>query len=85
LMSTFLLIIGDREALGWILDARRTAFSGAHRSEVRSLNLGDELMLYTTRRAFKNPNRDRGRVIGIARVTSEVTQLNQPVLFGGRG
>ncbi|ORB68946.1 hypothetical protein [Mycolicibacterium tusciae] len=88
-MSTFLLIIGDREALGWILDARRTAFpgagKGAHRAEVRSLKIDDELMVYTTRGAFKNSTRDRGRVIGTARVTSDLTQLDQPVFFGGRG
>jgi hypothetical protein len=83
-MASYLLVIGDREALGWILSASRTAFPSARRPEVRSLKEGDELFLYTTRSAFKNPTRDRGRVIGTARVDSNVAQLQQPVCFGDR-
>jgi hypothetical protein len=83
-VTSYLLVIGDREALGWILSASRTAFPSAGRSEVRSLKDGDELFLYTTRGAFKNPTRDRGRVIGTARVDSKVAQLEHPVCFGDR-
>jgi hypothetical protein len=83
-MASYLLIIADREALGWIVSARRMAFRNAARSEVRSLKNGDELFLYTTRRAFKNPSRDRGRIIGTAYVKSEVVRLRHPVSFGGR-
>jgi hypothetical protein len=60
------------------------AFPTARRSEVRSLERGDELFIYTTRGAFKNPARDRGRVIGTARVDSEVAELEHSVSFGGR-
>jgi hypothetical protein len=83
-VTSYLLVIGDREALGWILSAGRTAFPSPRRSEVRSLNKGDELFLYTTRNAFKNPIRDRGRVIGTARVDSKVAQLERPIRFGDR-
>jgi hypothetical protein len=83
-MTSYLLIIGDRVALGWILTERRMAFPRGSRSEVRSLKEGDELFLYTTRGAFKNPHRDRGRVIGTAFVRDEVTPLAQPVHLGGR-
>jgi hypothetical protein len=83
-VSNFVLVIGDRQALGWILTARRMAFPNAHRQEVQSLRPGDELLLYTTRGAFKNPTRDRGRVIGSARATSGVAVLDDPVYFGGR-
>jgi len=67
-MASFLLVIGDRDALGWILAEQRMAFPTAQRAEVRALRIEDELFLYTTRGAFKNPTRDRGRVIGAARV-----------------
>ena len=83
-MTSYLLVISDREALGWILTASRMAFPNARRSEVRALEEGDELFLYTTRSAFKSPTRDRGRVIGTARVASEVAQLSNSVSFGGR-
>jgi hypothetical protein len=83
-MTPYLLVIGDREALGWILTARRMAFPDGHRSEVRSLKKRDQLFIYATRAAFKNPTRDRGRVIGTASVRSAVTPLERPVCFGDR-
>jgi hypothetical protein len=79
-----LLVIGDGEALCWIVSSSRMAFPSGRRSEVRSLKQGDELFIYTTRAAFRNPRRDRGRVIGTARVDSEVAKLEHPVSFGGR-
>ncbi|MGD1204830.1 hypothetical protein ACKUVQ_00270 [Mycobacterium seoulense] len=83
-MASYLLVIGDREALGWIVSSGRMAFRSPGRSEVRALKAGDELFVYTTRDAFKNPNRDRGRVIGTARVDSAVARLKHSVSFGGR-
>lgn len=83
-VESYLLVVGDREALGWILTERRTAFPSAGRSEVAALRPGDELFLYTTRGCFKNPTRDRGRIIGIATVASPVTPLDEPARFGDR-
>lgn len=83
-MTSYLLVIGDREALGWILTAGRMAFPSGQRSEVAALKPGDELFLYTTRGAFKNPIRDRGRIIGTAQVASPVAQLEEPVHFAER-
>jgi hypothetical protein len=83
-MPSYLLVIGDREALGWILSTGRMAFPSARRAEVAALQQGHELFLYTTRGAFKNPTRDRGRGIGTAQVTSPVRRLEEPVRFGER-
>jgi hypothetical protein len=83
-MASYLLVIGDRNAVGWILTEQRMAFPSARRSEVGALRIGDELFLYTTRAAFKNPTRDRGRVIGSAHVVSPVETLGEPMRFGDR-
>ncbi|GAB3168950.1 hypothetical protein GCM10027059_32860 [Myceligenerans halotolerans] len=83
-MASYLLIIGDREALGWILTESRTAFPSAGRREVAELREGDTLFLYTTRGCFKNPTRDRGRVIGTTRVGGPVERLDEPVRFSER-
>lgn len=83
-MTAYLLVIGDRDALGWILTTSRMAFPNAQRPEVAALNSGDELFLYTTRGAFKNPTMHRGRIIGTARVVDPVAQLDEPVHFAGR-
>ncbi|MHB1447088.1 MAG: hypothetical protein ACYCTI_01740 [Acidimicrobiales bacterium] len=78
----FLLIIGEREPLAWILTERKMAFP-AHRSrDAGQLAKGDRLFLYTTRGCFHSPGRDRGRIIGEATVTSEIAMLEQPVEFG---
>jgi hypothetical protein len=81
---TFLLVIGDREALAWVLSSGRMAFPDLRRSETRTLTAGDRLLIYTTRGCFKNPTRDRGRIIGEATVTTAVAELEDPVAFGGR-
>lgn len=81
---TFLLIIGDRAALAWVLNSGKMAFPDDRRRETRSLAVGDRLLVYTTRGCFKNPTRDRGRIIGEATVESKVAPLPAPVRFGGR-
>ncbi|MFD0904397.1 hypothetical protein [Actinomadura sediminis] len=82
--ESYLLILGDREPIAWVLSERRTAFPATARAEVDRLAEGDELLVYATRGAFRNPTRDRGRVIARAVVTSPVTVLDEPVTFGER-
>lgn len=60
------------------------AFSRNREASARELVCGDQLLLYTTRGAFHNPTRDRGRVIGRAAVASEVQELEAPVVVAGR-
>lgn len=83
-MAAYLLILGDREALGWVLRTSAMAFPNMRRSEIDALSPGDHLFSYTTRGCFRNPGRDRGRVIGLATVASRVTPLSNPVHFAGR-
>jgi hypothetical protein len=60
------------------------AFPPGRSRLVSRLAKGDRLFLYTTRGCFRNPTRDRGRVIGEATVTSPVVTLEKPVVFGDR-
>lgn len=82
--AAYLLPIADREPLAWILREQRTAF-GEHRAcEAQALEVGDVLFLYTTRGCFRNPTRDRGRVIGRALVKASARRARRPPSFGGR-
>lgn len=83
-MTDYLLVIGDREALGWVPSEQRMAFPGFQRGEVRALAPGDTLLLYTTRGCFKNPTRDRGRIIAAGKATTAVSALDELVEVGGR-
>ncbi|WP_078540841.1 hypothetical protein [Streptomyces sp. CNZ748] len=83
-MRSYLLVLGERQALAWVLRHQRMAFPARRWTEARRLELGDELLLYTTRSCWHNPNRDRGRVIGRAYVTSQVTLLDEPIEIAGR-
>jgi hypothetical protein len=82
--ASHLLIIGERQALAWILRNQRMAFPSYRRREVASLAAGDELFLYTTRGCFHSPGRDRGRVMGLAVARTSVEQLQPPVEVAGR-
>lgn len=82
-VAHYLLVIGNREALGWLLTEQRMAFRSLQR-EVRVLAPGDHLLLYTTRGCFGNPGRDRGRVIASGRAISAATPLEQAVEVAGR-
>lgn len=83
-MTTFLLPIADREPLAWIVTEQRTAFPPWRERDAERLAPGDRLLLYTTRSCFRNPTRDRGRLIGVATVTSHSAKLRTPVSFGSR-
>jgi hypothetical protein len=82
--GSYLMIIGEREALAWVLRESRTAFPTTRRAEVDQLKAGDELFLVTNRGCFHNPARDRTRVIGHATVASDVAPLDPPVELVGR-
>lgn len=79
-----MIIIGERDALAWILTNERMAFPDYRAREVADLKRGDELFLYTTRGCFHNPGRDRGRIIGVAKAASEVERLEPPLEVAGR-
>ena len=83
-MSSYILPIADREPLTWIVTEQRTAFPEGRAREALRLERGDRLFLYSTRGCFRNPTRDRGRVIGIATVTARASELEEPIRFGDR-
>jgi hypothetical protein len=79
-----LLVLAEVTALAWVLAEQRMAFSAHSRSSAMTLEMEDELFLYTTRGCYHNPTRDRGRIIGIAAVKSAIRDLPEPVVFGER-
>ncbi|MFG2099874.1 hypothetical protein ACGFJ5_04665 [Micromonospora echinaurantiaca] len=81
---SYLLILGERDAIAWVLREERMAFPATPRAEVAALAVGDRLFLYATRGAWHNPTRDRGRIIGVATVGSAVRRLDRPIEIAGR-
>lgn len=81
--SDFLLVVSDREPLAWILSRGRMAFPERRQNSAGQIDTGDRLFIYTTRGCFRNPTRDRGRVIGEAVAMSSVGRLKEPVEFDG--
>lgn len=84
IVTAYLLILGEREAVAWVLRESRMAFPPTNRREVDRLTVGDELFLLTTRGCWHNPTRDRTRVIGRARVVTPVESYARPVSIAGR-
>ena len=83
-MPDYLLPIADRKPLHWIVRERRTAFAEHRSADAAQLERGDRLFLYTTRGCFRNPTRDRGRVIACASVAAPARRLEEPVRFADR-
>lgn len=81
---SYLLVLGEAAALAWVLVEQRMAFPAWRRSQAASLEIGDELLVYTTRACFHNPRRDVGRVMGLATAKTNVRDLEEPVVFGER-
>lgn len=83
-MAAYLLVLGERDALAWVLAKQRMAFPEHRATEVSRLQQGDALFLYTTRGCFHNPTRDPGRVIGLAEARSAPVRLSDPISVAGR-
>lgn len=83
-ISTYLLILSEREAVAWVLRESRMAFPATRRPEVERLRVADRLLLLTTRGCWRNPTRDRTRVIGLAAVATSVRAYEKPVTIAGR-
>ncbi|MBL6276084.1 hypothetical protein JMF97_07915 [Micromonospora fiedleri] len=83
-MNAYLVILGDRDAISWVLHEQRMAFPATPRAEVAALAADDRLFLYATRGAWRNPTRDRGRIIGTAVARTSVQKLDTPVEIAGR-
>lgn len=82
--AAYILVLSDRDAVAWVIREQRMAFPPRRLAQVQRLQPGDSLFLYSTRGAFRNPTRDRGRVFGEAEVTTAVTVLDKPVKLAGR-
>lgn len=82
--ANYLVVIGDRAALRWVLSTRQMAFPERRGGDARRLRAGDRLLLYTTRGCFGNPTRDRGRIIAAAAAASGVQHDDAPVRFAER-
>jgi hypothetical protein len=79
--STCLLLLGTPEGLAYVLRERQMAFPPTRHIQ---LEVGDQVLLYTTRGVFRNPPRDRGRIVGTAEAASPVTSLTSQCQIGGR-
>jgi hypothetical protein len=82
--SAYLLVLGEREAISWVLHQQKMAFTSRRRREIDALKEGDELFLLTTRTAFHNPRVDRTMVVGRAIATSSTRPLSSPLEIAGR-
>ncbi|MEV1287746.1 hypothetical protein [Micromonospora sp. NPDC049679] len=82
--GSYLVVLGERDAIWWVLHEQRMAFPAIRRAEVARLAPGDRLFLYATRGAWHKPTRDRGRVIGTATAATAVRRLDQPIEIAER-
>ncbi|WJK33373.1 hypothetical protein [Solwaraspora sp. WMMA2065] len=46
--AAYLVVLGERAAIRWVLEQQRMAFPATPRAEVAALAAGDRLLLYAT-------------------------------------
>jgi hypothetical protein len=84
MVAAYILVLGEREALTWVVREHRMAFPPRRLAEAQRLRSGDRLFFYASRGAFHNPTRDRGRIFGEAEVATPVSVFDQPLELAGR-
>src|SRR5438445_169104 len=84
LVTSYLLVLGERVAVAWVLTQRRMAFPELRRTAAARLSRGDAVFIYTTRGCWHNPTRDRGVVIGQARIQSRPSRVDPALEIAGR-
>jgi hypothetical protein len=77
----FLLILGDADALSYVLRERRMALTPKRRIP---LTRGDIVFLYTTRGIFGNPGAGRGLIIGHAEIISDIVKFESGLRIADR-
>lgn len=75
-------IFGEIEGLRWVLDKQRMAFAAHAAVRVGRMSPGDKAVLFVTRGAFHNPNRDESRLAGIVEVSSAVGKKRAVTIAG---
>jgi hypothetical protein len=75
------MLLATARGLGYVMRERKMAFPPTRRIR---MDVGDGLLLYTTRTLFGNPTRDRGRVMGTAEVASPILPLDKERFIAGR-
>jgi hypothetical protein len=79
--STYLMLLATGRGMAYVMSERKMAFPPTRRIR---LDVGDRLLLYTTRGVFGSPSADRGRVVGTAEVASPILPLEKERFIAGR-
>jgi hypothetical protein len=75
------MLLATRKGLAYVMRERSMAFPPTRRIR---LDIGDLMLLYTTRGVFGNASRDRGRVVGTAEIASPIVPFEQRRQLAGR-
>jgi hypothetical protein len=82
--TSWLVILGHREAIYWVMSNQRMAFPPHRLTSAERLAPGDALLFYATRGAWRNPTRDRGRIFAAGTVRTRVRKLSSSLELAGR-
>lgn len=82
---TWIVVVGERTALDWVLRTQQVAFRSRSASlALGRLRQGDQIAVYATRGVFHNPTRDQSEFLATAVATSDAKHLNRPRVVAGR-
>lgn len=82
-MRYWLWVFGDVAGLQWVLEHSEMAFTEHQALRASQAQTGDQVVLFVTRGAFRNPTRDTSRLAGLVEVSGSLRK-RKPVQLGER-
>jgi hypothetical protein len=81
---SFLLVLNNGEAVKWVLEGSRMAFSEGARRDAEKLTVGDTLFITTTKECWGSAAGAATMIVGVAIVRTPAKALDEPLTIGSR-
>jgi hypothetical protein len=79
-----LVVLADANAITWVLENQLMAVTASRSQQAANVQIGGDLFLYYTSKAYYDVGIRRGAVFGLGTVRSALAELSSPVLLADR-
>ena len=79
-----LVVLADANAITWVLENQFMAVTASRSRRAANVQIGEDLFLYYTSKAYYDVGIKRGAVFGLGTVRSVLAELSSPVSLAGR-
>ena len=80
----YLVVLADANAITWVLENQLMAVTASRARQAANVQIGGDLFLYHTSKAYYDVGITRGAVFGLGTVRSVLAELPSPLSLAGR-